>query len=191
MVLPTNYATLSPQEKLLVVVDLERVNRGFPPVVGLDRGLNGDAQGAAMDESDPLGNYGIFAGQWSVLGADYEWMYNDGFGSTNVVCPAPGAGGCWGHRDNILASNGQMAPGSQLYAGAGFAPKAQWDSYTFVMDYGFPGQTFTMYKNAACSGSSALDRKKCRTWWGPYGVVFSWAQELPYFTKAPAFEPLR
>ncbi|MHB1509149.1 MAG: hypothetical protein ACYCST_04540 [Acidimicrobiales bacterium] len=41
------------------------------------------------------------------LTADYGWMYDDGWGgssaaTTNLDCTSPHAGGCWGHRDNIL-----------------------------------------------------------------------------------------
>jgi hypothetical protein len=31
-------------------------------------------------------------------------MYDDGPDSPNIDCTSAGAPGCWGHRDNILAS---------------------------------------------------------------------------------------
>ena len=44
----------------------------------------------------------IFAQDYTPLGADYAWMYNDGYGGTNLDCTTPSDPGCWGHRDNIL-----------------------------------------------------------------------------------------
>ncbi|MHB1975425.1 MAG: hypothetical protein ACYCR4_14260, partial [Acidimicrobiales bacterium] len=38
----------------------------------------------------------------STLAAEYDWVYDDGYGSANVDCTSPGASGCWGHRDVIL-----------------------------------------------------------------------------------------
>jgi hypothetical protein len=38
----------------------------------------------------------------SALDADYNWMYNDGYGGPDSDCTTPTAASCWGHRDNIL-----------------------------------------------------------------------------------------
>ena len=43
-----------------------------------------------------------FAQDYTPLGADFAWMYDDGYGGTNLECTSPGDTQCWGHRDNIL-----------------------------------------------------------------------------------------
>ena len=43
-----------------------------------------------------------FAVDYTPLGADFAWMYNDGYGGTNATCTSPTDMNCWGHRDNIL-----------------------------------------------------------------------------------------
>jgi hypothetical protein len=98
------YEKLTPDERLFVTADVERVERGLPPAVVLVTSLDKVAQaGANADTDPPLGDVpnplpgggrwvslgGNWAGGWdNPLGADYGWMYDDG----------PG----WGHRDNIL-----------------------------------------------------------------------------------------
>jgi hypothetical protein len=39
---------------------------------------------------------------YTPLGADFAWMYNDGYGGTNADCTTPSGASCWGHRDLIL-----------------------------------------------------------------------------------------
>jgi hypothetical protein len=88
MVLPSNYNSLpQPQpQQMLVVFNLERVGRGLPPIVGLNAAMDSLAQAGADANNDP--NFppdsGDGGGDWAtsqtVLGAVYEWMYNDGLG---------------------------------------------------------------------------------------------------------------
>jgi hypothetical protein len=144
MQLPSDFNSLSGDQQLLVVIDLERVGRGLPPFAGIVASLNGIAQQgtqasgqAAGTFEDPAftarfsvdpgtslayrchasgpdgflcdgsGNPGASiaaGGQISALDADYGWMYNDGYGGSNLDCEMPNASGCWGHRDNILGT---------------------------------------------------------------------------------------
>jgi hypothetical protein len=115
MSLPTDFATLTGPEQIFVVANLERVDRGLAPIAGLSATLNADAQvGAAHDTDPPLPTDGTSAaGNWgdsSNIFSTYQlWMYQDGWGgaaTTNEACTAPGAPGCWGHRDNILRAYG-------------------------------------------------------------------------------------
>lgn len=53
MVLPSNFVNLTVPEQLFVVADLERVDRGLPPYLGLVPTLNGAAQQSAVGPSDP------------------------------------------------------------------------------------------------------------------------------------------
>ena len=161
IVLPSNYESLTVPEQLLVAIDLERVNRGEDPVIGLSAALDTNAQQGADADTDPTGGASIWAaGDSSALGADYWWMYDDGYGSGNESCTTPGEWGCWGHRNNILESDaaGPLVGGGGYQTGVG-----QWGtSYTFVF-------------NLAAQYTD---------------VVFTWAQELAYFSTPPAEEPL-
>ncbi|MHB1598733.1 MAG: hypothetical protein ACYCXY_07550 [Acidimicrobiales bacterium] len=110
MLLPTDWTRLTAAEQLFVLADLERVDRGLPPYVGLSASLDAVAQQGADAGADPSLGFPLVdaaASTWagdapSALAADYEWVYDDGYGSGNYACSSPGASGCWGHRDGIL-----------------------------------------------------------------------------------------
>jgi hypothetical protein len=111
MTLPSGFAKLSAVHQLLVLTNLERVDRGLHPFPGLSRRLDRLARSGAKRQTDPSfpspfpGTFG--GGNWAGVGtstllADYVWMYDDGPNSPNGDCPSPTAAGCWGHRHNIL-----------------------------------------------------------------------------------------
>jgi hypothetical protein len=112
LVLPTYYGTLNVPEQLLVLADLERVDRGLPGFEGLSHELDQLAGTGARANSDPSGppdsDWGSnwAGGEASALLADYDWMYDDGPGSPNLDCTTRQPSGCWAHRDNILADYG-------------------------------------------------------------------------------------
>jgi len=131
MLLPAGFDQLDPGRQAFVVTNLERVDRGLRPIAGISDDLSAAAQSAAASFTDPqfsAASVGPLAATWwtgiwantpNVLLADLLWMYQDGWGgseTTNRECTAPGAAGCWGHRDNILQTYGG-AP--QLVAGVG------------------------------------------------------------------------
>jgi len=149
--LPRNFVHLSAPEQLLVIVDIERVSRGEPPVVGISARADQFAQRAAVANEDPslpaegsgipgaTGGYDSnWAGAISPLDANYEWMYVDGWGGKatfNYDCTSPHAAGCWGHRDNVLTDPARMPCYStcSLVMGAGFVRNGyskQFGSYT-------------------------------------------------------------
>ena len=123
MVLPTDFARMGTPEQLFVAIDLERVDRGLPPFVGLTTALNRNAQsgaGEANDPPDPGQAYDLDDAEWAGgssngLDAVYGWMYDDGFDSGNLDCLHRGASGCWGHRKGILDDFGS---GTNLVMGA-------------------------------------------------------------------------
>jgi len=124
--LPSNWASLTVGEQIFVIVDLERVDRGLQPFLGLSFFWNVDAQIGASENADPPSpsGYPWVATEWaggsadeSALEADYIWMYDDGFGGPNIDCQTADASGCWVHRDNIL-SEGSCTTCS---VGAGYA----------------------------------------------------------------------
>jgi putative cell wall-binding protein len=137
MILPTDYAQLSGPEQLFVVTNLERVDRGVPPMVGLTDPLNAlAAQGAAQGTDPPFPAQGItWAGSvWaggfdSTLEAVYGWMYDDGPGSTNIDCGSASSAGCWGHRDVILTA----PTGAGVVAGAADATGPAGPQYTMLL----------------------------------------------------------
>jgi hypothetical protein len=110
MQLPGDFASLGVAQQLLVVTNLERVDRGLAPVAGLAADLGSTAASAAAADQDPMLNHfngTELASNWaggisSTLLTDFMWMYDDGPGSGNLDCKQAGDSGCWGHRDNIL-----------------------------------------------------------------------------------------
>ena len=132
MTLPSNFESLSPSMQVIYVVNAERVSRNLPPYVGVLNSLNADSLIAAKAGNDPNpskhdGNWLVYNSIWaggyqSALLADYDWMYNDGWGGNsdntiNVDCTSARAQGCWGHREGILATY-DPSGGTILLAGA-------------------------------------------------------------------------
>lgn len=163
--LPSNWSSLTPVQQGFVLIDLERVNRGLPAIIGLSGPLNTLATAGADSDNDPsfpaggfVGGGGIWAGAPSVLASDYLWMYVDGPGGSNLDCGSAGDSGCWGHRDIILWNK----PGT-LVAGGGFSNQGGGDvssAYLVLSGYSTGNLTFT------------------------------WGGELRYFTSKPGLEPL-
>jgi hypothetical protein len=110
--LPLYYNSLSVAEQILVLTDLERVDRGLTGFAGLSSRLDALSRTAASSNQDPMGPNGASwgsnwaGGEGSALLADYDWMYDDGPNSPNMDCTSPAASGCWDHRRNILNNYG-------------------------------------------------------------------------------------
>jgi hypothetical protein len=112
LVLPSTYASDPVPVQQLILADEERGDRGLSQFSGLDPALDTAALAGAVANADPVPPVGfqfstagsIFALDYTPLGADFAWMYDDGYGGTNLDCAAPTDSGCWGHRDNILGA---------------------------------------------------------------------------------------
>ena len=120
--LPNDYSSLTAQQQVFVLTNLERVDRGIAPVAGLAGALDVRAQAGAAGGRDPsFPPYGSGGGATYSSAPTVEsmllWMYEDGFGGVNSACRSPGAPLCWAHRDIILGS--YAAP---LLMGAGSGP---------------------------------------------------------------------
>jgi hypothetical protein len=111
MSLPHSFPKLSAAHQLLVLVNIERADRGLAVFPGLSKRLDSlAAKGARAGTDPPFPSPfpGDFAGaNWagtgtSTLLADYVWMYDDGAGSPNADCRSASDPGCWGHRHNII-----------------------------------------------------------------------------------------
>jgi hypothetical protein len=111
MSLPRAFPRMSAPHQLLVLVNIERADRGLAVFPGLSKRLDGIAAKGARAGTDPPfpspfpGDFG--GANWagtgtSTLLADYVWMYDDGAGSPNADCRSASDPGCWGHRHNII-----------------------------------------------------------------------------------------
>jgi len=160
-VLPSDFAGLTPGEQIFVLTDVERVDRGLPPIVGMVQELNTDAQNAAANNADPTpvsvppdtivmawgSNWAEGGGP---VGSNYNWMYDDGPGSPNTSCSAGNTGSCWGHRDNELgfnasqlsSSHGVLIMGAAQAAVPGDGPWSS-DSELIALVKGSPTYTYT------------------------------------------------
>jgi hypothetical protein len=109
MTLPRNFTALSVPGQLMVLADLDRVDRGLTPVAGLSSALDTYAQTGARNHGDPAfpswtrEGGSNWASPASALWSEFLWMYDDGPGAGNLDCPSAGSSGCYGHRHNILA----------------------------------------------------------------------------------------
>ncbi len=127
MVLPPGFGSMPVAEQIFVAVNLERVDRGLPPFVGMTTALDAnaaDGAAAANDPPDPGRSYLISDGEWAGgsangLDAVYGWMYDDGVDSGNLDCTRAGQSGCWGHRHGILDDFGTLG---SLVMGAAVDP---------------------------------------------------------------------
>jgi hypothetical protein len=171
VVLPSNWYSLAPTQQLFVVANLERTARGLPAYLGINSALSANAQHAAQLSADPSvatgfaidndaqgyqGMGGAWAGGFSVLAADYIWMYDDGWGGTasatsNIACTLPSAAGCWAHRDELLGSDAPYNPGVGLNCqdcemGTGYAQVGGTSSFVDLVEVlkgAPPAMTFT------------------------------------------------
>jgi hypothetical protein len=163
--LPNNWSALTPVQQGFVLINLERVNRGLPAIVGLNPSLNGLASSGASSGGDPsfpaggfVGGGGIWAGAPSVLAADYMWMYADGPGGNNLDCSGSNNSACWGHRDIMLWDR----TAGPLVSGGGYATAGGVDSLAYLV----------------LSGYSTAN------------LTFTWASEVKHFASKPGVEPL-
>jgi hypothetical protein len=150
MNLPSNYDSLDVTDQIFVVAELERVDRGLPPLLGMTQAAGASAQAGANAGTDPavpsgsVSYEGVWAGgPTSPLEATYEWMYNDGCGvgpgggptSNNISCAAStpwDQSPSWGHRNAILSS--LTLPGcADCVAGAAYSTAPGFPSYDLVI----------------------------------------------------------
>jgi len=82
--LPTNFLKLSPAQQLFVWVNLERISRGVPPLVGLSPYLSAAAAAGAKEGRGPKfeTSYGPVEVAANVADGEYEWSAFEGGGSS-------------------------------------------------------------------------------------------------------------
>ena len=175
MTLPSNWYSLTTGQQLFVVTNLERTARGLPPYLGINAALSAEAQHAAATNNDPgiaagfaIGNNAqgtpgmgaAWSGGFSVLAADYIWMYDDGWAgsrsaTSNIACTSPSAAGCWGHRDELLGYDpgynyGVGLDATNVEVGVGFTTMGSTSSFVVLVELpkaAPPAMTFTWNNN--------------------------------------------
>jgi hypothetical protein len=101
---------LAPDQQVLVLANLDRLQYGLIPIQGLTAALNQDATAAMRSDSDPqpsAGNYTMWTANWAGGAVNMPmaygvWMYDDGPNSGNIDCTSTNQTGCWGHRHDVL-----------------------------------------------------------------------------------------
>ncbi len=152
LTLPSDFLELTAAEQLFVWVDLERVARGVPPLVGLSpplddaaaKGLGGSLSFArrygpvtiAINEQTHRYAWSGYTGSGSDIpmagGLVFQIMYEDGWGgpghgpfggTLNPECNSPHSSGCWTDRDQLLGSiTGTACTDCVMGAAAGKSP---------------------------------------------------------------------
>ena len=125
--IPATFSALSVAEQVFVAVDLERVDRGLPPFVGLTAALDADAQRGAARAALPARpgpGYSADDLEWigdvaNGLDVDYQWVYFDGPGAGVPGCGGGKVSGCWADRSIVLGRLGRPA---DLVMGVGVDP---------------------------------------------------------------------
>ena len=116
--LPADFPSLSPARQMFILVNLDRVQYGLPPITGLTGELNHDALVSGVwvaDDPHPSNTAGLnvwwpgWAGAFYNAPMAYEgWVWNDGLGSQNPRCTPTDHSRCWGHRHSALWKYGPV-----------------------------------------------------------------------------------
>ena len=136
--LPANFPSLPPPRQLFILVNLDRVQYGLPPIPGMTARLNHDALVSGIwraDDPYPSRRTGLtvwwpgWAGAFKNAPMAYEtWVWNDGLGATNPRCTRSDHSRCWGHRHSVLWRYGANAA---MGAAAGPGPSHH-RGYTYL-----------------------------------------------------------
>ena len=143
--LPSDFLTLAPIDQIFILADLDRIAYAVPPVPGLTAALDAAAAEGVQRDDDPaapavsaqaFGYSSNWAGAFeNDLAAYYDWLYDDGYGSSNLDCKTPSASGCWGHRQDVYAFD--VAKGTAMGAAVGLDPSGM-AGYTMLVAWSIP-----------------------------------------------------
>lgn len=144
--LPSDFASLSPPQQVLILTNLDRTLYNLPPITGLTDALDQDAAAGVSSDSDPQPStsdwYGYTSnaawGNENIVLAYEGWMYDDGPGSGNVDCTSSNSSGCWGHRHDVLW---EFGPGALAGGVAAGTDNSGDPSYTMLLMQGSPSYT--------------------------------------------------
>jgi hypothetical protein len=123
---------------LFILVNLDRIQYGLPPIPGMTAQLDHDALVSGVwrvDDPHPSHTTGLtvwwpgWAGAFHNAPMAYEtWVWNDGLGATNPRCTRSDHSRCWGHRLSVLWEYGANAA---MGAAAGRGPSHH-RGYTYL-----------------------------------------------------------
>ena len=163
--LPANFPSLSPTRQMFILVNLDRIKYGLPPIPGMTGPLNHDALVSGVwkaDDPHPSNTAGLttwwpgWAGAFSNAPMAYEtWVWNDGLGAQNPRYTPSDHSRCWGHRHSVLWKfGGGSVLAMGLAAGRDSRHHARGYAYIFVGGgAGFtPTYTYT-WKQAVEAGA--------------------------------------
>jgi hypothetical protein len=110
--LPANFPSLPPTRELFILVNLDRIAYGLPPIPGMTAALDHDALVSGVwvaDDPHPSHTTNLvtwwpgWAGAFYNAPMAYEaWVWDDGLGSNNPRCTPTDHSRCWGHRHSVL-----------------------------------------------------------------------------------------
>jgi hypothetical protein len=129
--LPANWSNLSDPQRGFVLMNLERLERGEAPMVGISTTLDEYAAAGADANTDPSGGSSIWSTGDFVQTGMPGWLYDDGPGGFNYDCTGDVTSGCFGHRDNILEDPTQ----TELAAGVADSPRGNSAAAVFSTAY--------------------------------------------------------
>jgi hypothetical protein len=148
--LPADFPSLSPPQQLFILVNLDRVQYGLPPITGLTAELSHDALVSGVwraDDPTPSNTTGLniwwpgWAGAFRNAPMAYEaWVWDDGLGSKNPRCTPTDHSRCWGHRHSVLWRYG---PVLAMGAAAGRDSSKHHRGYAYLFVGGNAGYTPT------------------------------------------------
>ena len=142
--LPANFESLAPAIQLLVLANSDRGLYGLAAISGINASLNSAAQTGIAGDTDPAGLNSVdgvgftswtsnWAAGWaSPLYVYYNWMYDDGMGSSNLDCTSTNGSGCWGHRTGTLHDFGSSFVA--MGVGVGTSPHYQLPAFTELFE---------------------------------------------------------
>ncbi len=127
--LPSNWLALTAVQQMFVIINFERIDRGYPAFIGPNSVLKADAvkslktqtistnlpdfKVATIRNAPAIGqNYGFGS---NVLGVDYVFFYDDGIGGweqNGNQCPRASSTKCWATRDGLLGYDAATHSGS-------------------------------------------------------------------------------
>jgi hypothetical protein len=161
--LPAVFPSLPPRRQLFLLVNLDGVQYGLPPITGMTAALDHDALASGVwraDDPHPSNATGLntwwpgWAGAFHNAPMAYEaWVWADGLGSKNPRCTRTDHSRCWGHRHSVLWKYG---PVLAMGAAAGRDSRHHYRGYAYLFvggdaDY-TPTYTYT-WKQAVADGA--------------------------------------
>jgi hypothetical protein len=164
--LPAGFESLSAAMQFLVLANSDRAIYGLSQIAGLNDVLSSAAQAGIAADNDPTGpavvngsHFTSWTSNWaagwsSSLYTYYEWMYDDGIGSSNIDCSSTNGSGCWGHRLGTLHDFGNSFVA--MGVGSGLSPHYGSMAFTELFEGFAPGSSIPVSSPAPAPAPAPL-----------------------------------